>query len=453
MAALSPAPQSYIQSMLDSDAYKYSMQNALLQAYPDVLVKYRFTNRGGTRFTREMFDACQLAINHLETLRLQPEERAFLERRCPYLPKSYLDFLASYRFRPHDQVKFEFVSTTGEKDANGVEWGKFELEISGKWVETILYEVPVMSIISEAYFTHVDTKWDYVGQFEQARDKGHRLFEAGCVLSEFGSRRRRTYKAHDIIMRGLIKANEDCGNGQMGKGGKLAGTSNLHFAQKYDLAPIGTIAHELIMGIAALEGYEGSNGRTMDLWEKIYPDGSLGIALTDTFTTRPFFDDFVANPERARRWKGLRQDSGDPIKFIPMAKEAFGKVGADPKTKVVVFSDALDVDRCIELKQAADEAGIGASFGVGTNLTNDFRHVDEPVLQEVPGEGPPRTEGEKSKALNMVIKLYSINDQPCVKISDELTKNTGDPEAVKLVKQRFGLEEHGAEESKWGPTV
>jgi nicotinate phosphoribosyltransferase len=131
---------------------------------------------------------------------------------------------------------------------------------------------------------------------------------------------------------------------------------------------------------------------------QIYPDGSLGIALTDTFTTRPFFDDFVANPERARRWKGLRQDSGDPIKFIPMAKEAFGKVGADPKTstswslqillvdakrtiqpdcrfhstpvEVVVFSDALDVDRCIELKQAADEAGIGASFGVGTNLTN-----------------------------------------------------------------------------------
>lgn len=121
------------------------------------------------------------------------------------------------------------------------------------------------------------------------------------------------------------------------------------------------------MGIAALEGYEGSNGRTMDLWEKvsslvpshsiaappaqlcellpqIYPDGSLGIALTDTFTTRPFFDDFVANPERARRWKGLRQDSGDPIKFIPMAKEAFEKVGADPKTSTSWSLQILLVD-------------------------------------------------------------------------------------------------------------
>ncbi|POY74549.1 hypothetical protein BMF94_2310 [Rhodotorula taiwanensis] len=493
MAALSPAPESYIQSMLDSDTYKYSMQNALLQYYPDVLVKYRFTNRGGTRFTRGMFEACQIAIKHLETLKLTSDERAFLERRCPYLPAAYLDFLASYRFRPDEQVKFEFVSTG--KDDQGIEWGSFELEIKGKWVETILYEVPLMSIISEAYFTHVDKAWDYIGQFEQARQKGHRLFEAGCVLSEFGSRRRRTYKAHDIVMRGLIKANEECGNGKAGQGGKLAGTSNLHFAHKYDLVPIGTIAHELIMGIAALEGYEGSNGRTMDLWEKVYPDGSLGIALTDTFTTRPFFEDFIAKPERARRWKGLRQDSGDPVKFIPMAKEAFEKVGADPKTKVVVFSDALDVDRCIELKQAADEAGIGSSFGVGTNLTNDFRCVKDPVLKDTPGEGELRTGGEKSKAvsrarstksgdsladnfrlqLNMVIKvrltswsarrargpgadskifaqLYSINDQPCVKISDELTKNTGDPEAVKIVKQRFGLEEHSAE-SKWGPTV
>ncbi|BGP55626.1 hypothetical protein JCM8202_004887 [Rhodotorula sphaerocarpa] len=450
MAALSPAPESYIQSMLDSDTYKYSMQNALLQYYPDVLVKYRFTNRGGTRFTRDMYQACQIAIKHLETLRLTDEERAFLERKCPYLPQSYLDFLSSYRFRPDEQVQFDFVST--EKDKNGTEWGSFELEIKGKWVETILYEVPLMSIISEAYFTHVDTKFDYVGQVEQAREKGHRLFEAGCILSEFGSRRRRTYKAQDIVMRGLIKANEECGNGQKGKGGKLAGTSNLHFAQKYDLAPIGTIAHELIMGIAALEGYEGSNGRTMDLWEKVYPDGSLGIALTDTFTTRPFFEDFVANPERARRWKGLRQDSGDPMKFIPVAKEAFEKVGADPKTKVVVFSDSLDVDRCIELKEASDRAGIGASFGVGTNLTNDFRRVEQPILQDKPGEGEVRREGEKSKALNMVIKLYSINDKPCVKISDELTKNTGDPDAVEMVKQRFGLEEHGGQ-ATWGPTV
>ncbi|TNY18322.1 Quinolinate phosphoribosyl transferase [Rhodotorula diobovata] len=459
MAALSPEPQCYIQSILDSDLYKFR-QYAILELYPDVDVKYRFTNRGGTRFTRDMHADVLKAIHHLGTLSLTASERSFLERRCPYFPASYLDYLSSFRFRPETQVRLTFVPSSDPTADDGTEWGSFELEVEGKWVDTILYEVPLMSIISEAYFTHVDTKWDYVGQLEQAHRKGLALFRAGCLLSEFGSRRRRTYRAHDIVMRGLVRAQDECaredgaeGEGE-GKGerGKLAGTSNVHFAHKYDLVPIGTIAHEMVMGIAALEGYEGSNGRTMDAWEKVYPDGSLGIALTDTFTTRPFFDDFVANPARARRWKGLRQDSGDPLKFIPVAKEAFERVGADPKTKVVVFSDSLDVERCIELKKAADEAGIGCSFGVGTHLTNDFRRVDEPVLQDVPGEGPVREEGEKSKALNMVIKLYSIAGQPCVKISDELTKNTGDPEAVALVKRRFGLEEDGGE-SKWGPTV
>ncbi|GAA6042135.1 hypothetical protein JCM8097_003127, partial [Rhodosporidiobolus ruineniae] len=385
----------------------------------------------------------------LEHVHLQPSERAYLTQRCPYLGTAFLDYLESFRFRPAEQVLLQFVPT-GEVDDKGVEWGSFELEVHGLWKETILYEVPLMSIISEAYFTHVDTKWDYVGQIGNAKQKGDKLFSAGCLLSEFGSRRRRTYKAHDLVMRGLLSSSSSAV--QEGKKGKLAGTSNVHFAMKYDQAPIGTIAHEFIMGIAALEGYEGCNGRAMDAWEKVYPDGSLGIALTDTFTTKPFFDDFVSNPDRAKRWKGLRQDSGDPFKFIETAKEAWTRVGEDPSKKIVVFSDALDVDLCIKLKQASDAAGIGCSFGVGTNLTNDFRRVEEPIQQENPGEGEPRTEGEKSKALNMVIKLYSINDQPCVKISDELTKNTGDPEAVKLVKRRFGLEQDGAE-AKWGPTI
>ncbi|GAA6001346.1 hypothetical protein JCM10207_006618 [Rhodosporidiobolus poonsookiae] len=449
MAALSPQPECYIQSILDTDAYKLSMQNAVRQHYPEATVKYRFTNRGGTRFTRQMFADVQVAVNHLENVTLTPSERAYLEHRCPYLSADYLDYLAAFRFKPAEQVLLQFIPS-GEVDEDGTEWGSFDLEVQGLWAETILYEVPIMSIISEAYFTHVDTKWDYVGQFENAKRKGRALFDAGCMLSEFGSRRRRTYKSHDIVMRGLLAADAEAR--AAGAKGKLAGTSNVHFAEKYDSAPIGTIAHEFIMGIAAMEGYEGCNGRAMDMWEQVYPDGSLGIALTDTFTTKPFFDDFVADPARAKRWRGLRQDSGDPFKFIDTAKEAWTRVGEDPSKKVVVFSDALDVDLCIKLKQASDAAGIGCSFGVGTHLTNDFRRVEEPIQQDKPGEGEPRTEGEKSKALNMVIKLYSINDKPCVKISDELTKNTGDPEAVKLVKRRFGLEKDGAE-SKWGPTI
>ncbi|GAA5857100.1 hypothetical protein JCM9279_001782 [Rhodotorula babjevae] len=280
MAALSPEPEAYIQSILDTDLYKLR-QYAILELYPTVDVKYRFTNRGGTRFTRDMHAAVLKAIQHLETLALTPAERAFLERRCPYFPPSYLDYLSSFRFRPSTQVRLTFVPLDDDPDSVS-ELGAFELEVEGTWLETILYEVPLMSILSEAYFTHVDKQWDYVGQLELAQQKGLALFRAGCLLSEFGSRRRRTYRAHDVVMRGLVAADHEsareaeaaaAGQGedrsQEEKRGRLAGTSNVHFACKYDLVPIGTIAHEMVMGIAALEGYEGSNGRTMDAWEKV----------------------------------------------------------------------------------------------------------------------------------------------------------------------------------------
>lgn len=143
-----------------------------------------------------------------------------------------------------------------ETDSEGQEWGRFELEVHGGWAATILYEVglcspqgacsswltlshlaqvPLMSIISECYFTTIDTRWDYVGQEEQAKQKGKALFTGGCVTSEFGTRRRRSYKAQDIIMRGLLAADKEFGGPDRGR---LAGTSNVHFAQKYDIAPM-----------------------------------------------------------------------------------------------------------------------------------------------------------------------------------------------------------------------
>ncbi|GAA5894412.1 nicotinate phosphoribosyltransferase [Sporobolomyces salmoneus] len=430
-----PASRGYIESILDTDLYKLTMQRAVLETFPEVEVKYRFTNRGQQSFTKKVHEAVLKAVENLSTLSLTRAERGWLEKRCPYFPSSYLDYLEKFRFNPKEQVEIKWVPTATD---GGEEVGNFEIEITGLWCET----VPLMSIISEAYFTEQDQNWDYVGQFENARVKGKKLFTSGCIVSEFGSRRRRTQLAHDIIIRGLISADKEFGSGAgtVG-GGKLAGTSNVHFAQKYDLNPVGTIAHEWIMGIAAFEGYDHCNGRAMDAWERIYPDGSLSIALTDTFTTKPFFEDFVGDPERAKRWKGLRQDSGDPLQFLQAAKEVFVKIGADPKKKVIVFSDALDVEKCKELNKASDEAGVGCSFGVGTHFTNDFKRVEGgPVKQDTPGEGAVRSEGEASKALNMVIKLYKIDNEYCVKISDELTKNTGNPEAVKKIKEQFGLE-------------
>lgn len=146
-------------------------------------------------------------------------------------------------------------------------------------------------------------------------------------------------------MQGLLEANKEYSNSSSGTfSGKIAGTSNVHLAQKYDVAPIGTIAHEWIMAIGALEmakgnktSYLGLNGIAMDLWDKTYPSGALSIMLTDTFGSKIFLEDFVSNPVRANHWKGLRQDSGDPISFLNNAKAAYEKIGIDPKSSRFFF--------------------------------------------------------------------------------------------------------------------
>jgi len=256
---------------------------------------------------------------------------------------------------------------------------------------------------------------------ESAYDKGRVLIEAGCTFSDFGSRRRRSYHTQDLVVKGLVRASRDI-PGE----GRLTGTSNAHFAHKYGLTPIGTIAHEWFMGVAALKGYEKTHCVALDLWEQVYHDSVL-IALTDTFTTEAFFKDFTLDPERARRWTGLRHDSGDPFAFGPRVKEVYESLGIDPREKLVVYSDSLNVDKCLRLQKQANELGLEkVSFGIGTFLTNDFRTASSGGK-------------EKSKALNMVIKLSSVNGKPCIKISDDLTKNIGDEATVEYVKRLYNL--------------
>lgn len=315
-----------ITSILDTDLYKLTMQQAVREHYPEAVVSYRFTNRGKTLFSRTCFGRIQRAVASLASVKLTLEERQWLERTCPYLKPAYLDWLLNeFEFKPSQQVDLSFEPVQDGDDDRG----QIHLDVKGKWSETILYEVPLLAIVSESYFTVDDTKWDYAGQIALARSKGETLIKAGCLVSEFGTRRRRTKLSHDLVMRGLVESNELLASSN--SSGKVTGTSNVDLARKYNVAPVGTIAHEWVMGIAAVEGYLHANGRAMQLWDKTYPNGELGIALTDTFSTKPFIQDFVATPDRSTRWQGLRQDSGDPFDFIPVAIDAFKQIGADPK--------------------------------------------------------------------------------------------------------------------------
>ncbi|KAH7912012.1 Quinolinate phosphoribosyl transferase [Hygrophoropsis aurantiaca] len=399
-------------SVLDTDLYKFTMQQAVLHHYPNAIGTYRFTHRDkDVLFSRVCVDAFREAVATFSDVMLTPDEQAWLEEACPYFTKEYISHLRNFRFKP-DQVKVAFIPISPQDDR-----GHIAIEAIGPWKDTILWEVPLMACLSELHFQD-SADWSYEGQNENAYQKAQTLLQAGCVFSEFGTRRRRSFQTQDIVISNIIRASKDTA-GQ----GKFAGTSNAYFAKKFDLTPIGTIAHEWFMGVAALEGYENANSNALKRWETVYPN-HLQITLTDTFSTETFYKEF--DKERAQHWKTLRQDSGDPFVYAPRAKKMFEDLGIDIRTKSIIFSDALNSDKVLRLKKQCDELGFSCSFGIGTFLTNDFKTLSSGGTIQ-------------SRALNMVIKLAAIDGKKCVKISDELTKNTGDKATVESVKRIYGI--------------
>ncbi|KAL8646561.1 MAG: hypothetical protein Q9226_006807, partial [Calogaya cf. arnoldii] len=437
-------------------------------------VTYAFTNRTPQmRLTRAAFRWLQEQIDKLANISLDPSELEYLRNTCTYFNDAYLRFLTSFRLQPSKQVNaaFTLLDDTGRQD----DVGNLSLGISGRWLDTILYEIPLLALTSEAYFKFCDKDWTYRHQQDQAYRKGCRLIEHGCIFSEFGSRRRRDYHTQDLVIQGLKRAAAD-GQAQGWKG-KLSGTSNVHFAMKYGLTPVGTVAHEWFMGIASITNdYVHANETALRYWVGCFGEGVLGIALTDTFGTPTFLKAFkrtmptpansmaddkttlipgAASPplppmdvngttdtseERsyAQIFQGVRQDSGNPVEFVRMMRDFYDSEDIHEK-KTIVFSDSLNIELCLKYMQVAEEAGFAPTFGVGTFLTNDFVH---------------ESNGQKSVPLNIVIKLSSANGHAAIKISDNIGKNTGDSETVHKVKETLGYVEkqwaNGNEATRWG---
>jgi nicotinate phosphoribosyltransferase len=379
------------------------------------------------------------------------------------LNKPYLDFLRELRLNPREQVVASFTpdkDTGSDKDV-----GEVNLVIRGLWVETILYEIPLLALTSEAYFLFMDTDWTYDGQEDKAYGKGMRLLEAGCIVSEFGTRRRRDYHTQALVFRGLVKAKKE--GERRGLPGQISGTSNVHLAMRFGIPPIGTVAHEWFMGVAAITGnYETATKTALSYWVGCFGEGVLGIALTDTFGTPVFLRAFcqpiptigeavrgglsTSEPPSelpvngikaktfAQVFTGVRQDSGDPANFVRMMREFYDKEGITEQ-KTIVFSDSLNIDLCLEYQKISEEAGFKCTFGVGTFFTNDFVH---------------QSTGKKSTPLNIVIKLSSAAGNQAIKISDNIGKNTGDTETVERVKTQLGYVEkdwkQGDEAHRWG---
>lgn len=382
----------------DDDLYKFTMCCAVIENYPRTQVKYKFIDRDNIVYPAGFADELRKQIVMLENVVITDEEIAFMRCKCTYIPSWFYSFLKGFRY-----------------DRNWVEVsqderGHLSVEFNGYWSNTILLEVKVLAIISEMYYmmTGEDKAFDYEEYYRKSWLKAERLFDAGCVFSDFGTRRRASFEAQETA----VKAMKDCQDGMGGKG-RFVGTSNVYLAMKYGLTPVGTMGHELICAIAGMYGPQMANHIAMKVWTKTYR-GALGTFLYDTYGWRIFSLNF--SEDFARMFKGLRVDSGDNRKGLELTIGKYRSLGIDPSTKQVVFSNGLNVDDAIEIQQYAT-GKCQPSFGIGTHFTNDF-----------PGIKPK----------NIVIKLVAVKiteswpfySRTC-KLSNDKDKYTGDDDVIR----------------------
>ena len=384
-------------SLLDNDFYKFTMQCGVVQLFPRTKARYTFINRGKHEFPEGFDKALRAAVDAMADLKLTKDEKAFLVKNCPYLSPLYLDFLEGYRYDPSEVHIAQ-------------EGNDLKVTVEGHWYRTILWEVPLLSIISELYYQLMNaTAWTDAQVIANTREKELLYKELGVVFAEFGTRRRHSYHVHDIVMRTLLE----------GYGSTFMGSSNVHFAMKYKVKPIGTHAHEWFMFHAAEYSYKMANALSLEHWVDVYR-GDLGVALSDTYTTDVFFKQF--DKKFSKLFDGVRHDSGDPIVFAEKTIAHYKKMGIDPLSKYIIFSDGLNPKKVQAITEAC-KSKIGISFGIGTDLTNDV------------GLRP----------MNIVMKLTEVltsDDEwvPTVKLSDEPNKHTGDPKMIALAKGILGIE-------------
>ncbi len=392
----------------DDDLYKFTMCCAVIDNYPRTQVKYEFIDREAKVYPPGFAAELERQISFLEKLVITDEEIAFMRRRCPYIPGWFYSFLKGFRY----DRRWVRVSQDDE--------GHLHVGFEGNWSDTILLEVKVLAIISELYYimTGQEGMIDCEAHYTRSYEKGRALLEGGCSFSDMGTRRRASFAAQDAAVRGMKDASEAFADAP----GSFVGTSNIYFAMKYDLTPIGTMAHELVCAVGGMYGPQMANHLVMKAWSATYR-GALGTFLYDTYGWRIFSLNF--SEDYANMFKGLRVDSGDNRGQLALIEEKYRSLNIDPRTKQVIFSNALDTRRAIELQKYAEGRCL-PSFGIGTHFTNDFPGV---------------------KPLNIVIKLVAAKIteswpfycETC-KLSEDHGKYSGSPETVARFRAALHLD-------------
>ena len=407
-----------ITSVLDTDFYKLTMGQLIFDKYPDVPVKYSFKNRTANVFLAHHIreEDFRRELDHVRDLRLTDSEAAYLRglraSGRQLFSERYIEFLRGLRLPDYT------VTVSGNN---------LDVSVAGNWGEAIYWEIFILSTLNELYFRSLRASLRYNGKKEvfaeglQRLDRKISLVKANPQVnfSDFGTRRRFSREWHDLVICRLCS--------ELPRS-LFIGTSNVLLASKYGIPPVGTMAHELFMVMSGImRGDEAmlyaSHNRVLEDWWDYY-GADLSIALTDTYGTDFFFRDMTH--EQARNYRGLRQDSGDPIAFGEQAIRFYESRSIDPREKVIVFSDGLDIDTILRI--AGHFAGrIKCAFGWGTNLTNDL------------GFGP----------LSLVVKVVEACSHATVKLSDNLAKAIGEQQDIERFKRIFGYTGTSYEECRY----
>jgi len=387
-----------IRSLLDTDLYKFTMMQVVLHHFPGAQVEYRFTCRTPGIGLAPYLDEIAGEIADLCRLRFQDEELAYL-RGLRFMKSDFVDFLGLFQFN-QKYIRLAPGSTAGE----------IEIIIRGPWLHTILYEIPVLAIVSEVYFRRTQPGADLA---EGRRRLAQKIAlvrkvepELEFRISDFGTRRRFSLAWHEEVIRTLKDEVPQY----------FAGTSNVLMAMRHKVTPLGTLAHEYMQACQALgPRLRDAQVFALDKWAQEYR-GDLGIALSDTYGTDAFLRDF--DMYFCKLFDGARHDSGDPFEWGEKLIAHYQKNRVDPRNKTLIFSDQLSFPLAIEIARRF-HGRARTAFGIGTNLTNDVGF--EPI--------------------NIVIKMTECNGQPVAKVSDAPGKTVStDPGYLAYLRQVYGLE-------------
>lgn len=356
-------------SMLDNDLYKFTMMQAVFHQRPNVHVKYAFKCRTENIDFTDIYKQIAYDIRFMDELNLKRDELEYL-RTSGIFKEDFLQFLKGYHFN-NSHVNVDLSDK-----------GELIVEVEGPWLQTILYEVPILYIVSENYAERYHPNGDDIARANLMNKLELLKDPALCNFNflEFGTRRRRSFEWQKELLREL-KGKPNFG-----------GTSNVLFAKELDIPVKGTMAHEWIQAHQAFYHPQDSQVMALYNWNKEYR-GKLGIALSDTLGLNKFLRDFTL--DLAKLYDGTRQDSGDPYEYAERLIYHYEKMGIDACTKQIIFSDGLNFKKAIDLYYAF-ESRIKTGFAIGTDLTNDHGF----------------------SALQVVMKMIECNHRPVAKISD-----------------------------------